>query len=52
MTVIDKIKMLDKEQLENILIALEGNRFTRASVQMKVNKAYRKSLPFGLKGAK
>ena len=50
MTVIDKIKMLDKEQLENILIALEGNRFTRPSVTMKVNKAYRKSLPFGLKG--
>ena len=52
MTIADKIKMLDKEELENILIALEGDRFTRPSVTIKVNKAYRKSLPFGLKGAK
>ena len=49
MTIADKVKMLDKEQLENILIDLGE---ISSIVRVQINKAYRKSLPFGLKGAK
>ena len=56
MQIKDKIKMLDKEQLENIILRLgetridTGNNIIKNSVKIQVNKEYRKSLPIELRG--